>query len=162
MYKRPITYTDFNGKEKTKTFYFNMTRPELMEMKRSPLYEMQEIVERIKGMENPDEELSYAEKDEIQERMGEILRNLVIQSYGVKSEDGERFSKRIGNRQFGAGEDFVETMAYDALYMEMISDVGNLVKFVRAIVPADAQKNLDEQMPAIEQEINNITPIGNA
>lgn len=162
MYKRPITYTDFNGKEKTKTFYFNMTRPELMEMKRSPLYEMQEIVERIKGMENPDEELSYAEKDEIQERMGEILRNLVIQSYGIKSEDGERFSKRIGNRQFGAGEDFVETMAYDALYMEMISDVSNLVKFVRAIVPADAQKNLDEQMPAIEQEINNVTPITNA
>lgn len=159
MYKRPITYTDFNGKEKTKTFYFNMTRPELMEMKRSPLYEMQEIVERIKGMDNPDEELTYAEKDEIQERMGEILRNLVIQSYGVKSEDGERFSKRIGNRQFGAGEDFVETMAYDALYMEMIGDVSNLVKFVRAIVPADAQRSIDENMPAIEQELDNVTPI---
>ncbi len=154
MYKRSITYTDFNGVEKTRSFYFNLTRPELVEMKRSPLYEMQEIVDRVKAMDNPDEQLTYAEKDEIQEKMGEILRNLVIQSYGVKSDDGERFVKRIGIRPYGAGEDFVETMAYDALYMEMISDVGNLVQFVRSIVPPDAQRSIDEQMPEIEATIN--------
>lgn len=143
MYKKAITYTDFNGDNKTKNFYFNLIRPELMEMERSPLYEMQDILNRVKGMENPDEELSYAEQDEIQEKMGAILRNLVIKSYGVKSDDGEHFVKRIGDRRYGAGEDFVESMAYDALYMEMISDVNNLVKFVRAIVPADLQGNID-------------------
>lgn len=157
MYKRPITYTDYEGNTKTKTFYFNLTRPELMEMKRSPLYEMQEIVERIKGMENPDEELSYAEKDEIQERTGAILRNLVILSYGVKSDDGERFSKRIGDRIFGEGERFVETMAYEALYMEMISDLSNLVKFVRAIVPADLAAEVDKNVA--KAEADNVLPI---
>lgn len=158
MYRKSITYTDFNGNEKTKNFYFNMTRPELMEMKRSPLYEMQKMLDRIKGMENPDEELTYAEKDEIQEKMGAILRNLVIQSYGVKSEDGERFSKRVGDRKYGAGEDFVETMAYDALYIEMIQDVSNLAKFVRAIVPADVRTEIDNA-PEFKQLADNVTPI---
>lgn len=154
MYKKVIEYTDFNGNKKSKNFYFNLTRPELMEMKRSPLYEMQEILERVKNMDDPDEELSYAEKDEIQEKMGAILRNLVIQSYGVKSEDGERFIKRINGRPYGAGEDFVESMAYDSLYMEMISDVSNLVTFVRAIVPADVQGDLDAAMAKQENIVS--------
>lgn len=144
MYKKAITYTDFDGNEKTKNFYFNMTRPELLEMKRSPLYEMQKLVDRIEAMDDPDEELSYAEKDEIQGFMGDILRNLVIQSYGVKSDDGTRFVKRVGDRRYGAGEAFTETMAYDALYMEMIGDITNLVTFVRAIIPADLQEKMDE------------------
>ena len=152
MLKKAITYTDFNDNVKTKNYYFNLTKPELMEMKRSPLYEMQEVVERIRGMENPDEKLSYEEKDEIQEQMGAILRNLVIQSYGVKSEDGERFSKRVGNRRYGAGEDFVETMAYEALYMEMISDINNLLNFVRAVIPADVRSNLDN-IPELKDNI---------
>ena len=144
MYRKSITYVDYDGQSKTKNFYFNLTRPELIEMKRSPLYEMQEVMDRIGKMENPDEELSYEEKDEIQETMGEILRNLVIQSYGVKSEDGERFTKRIGSRRFGQGEDFTETMAYDSLYMEMLSDINNLIGFVRAVIPAELRSNLEE------------------
>lgn len=159
MFKKAITFTDYNGETKTKNYYFNLSRPELMEMKRSPLFEMQKIVDRVNKMENPDEELSVAEKDEIQEKMGEILRNLVIQSYGVKSEDGERFMKRVGDRKFGAGEDFVETMAYDALYMEMISNAGNLVKFVRAVVPEDVRTNIDNTPEMKEITSGNVMPI---
>lgn len=143
MYKKVITYTDFNGNEKTKTFYFNLTRPELVEMKRSPLIDMQRIIERVRGMKDPDAELTYEEKDEIQEKMGSILRELVIQAYGVKSEDGETFRKRMNGSKFGAGEEFVESMAYDALYMEMLGDIKNLIAFVRAIVPESVQNNLD-------------------
>lgn len=154
MFKKVISYTNFNGEKKEKVCYFNMNRPELMEMKRSPLYEMQAITDRIKGMEDPDNELSYAEKDEIQEKMGDILRELVVQSYGNLSADGEQFSKRVGTRKYGAGEDFVETMAYDALYMELLSDVRNLVTFVRSIVPAETRATFDEQMPAEIVQLN--------
>ena len=143
MYRKSITYTDYDGQNKTKNYYFNMTRPELIEMKTSPLFEMQNILDRISRMDDPDVELSYAEKDDIQETLGEILRNLVIQSYGVKSDDGERFIKRIGNRRFGYGEDFTETMAYESLYMEMIGDINNFINFVRAIIPDDVRMNLD-------------------
>ena len=165
MYKKTIKYTDFNGKEKEGTFYFNLTRPELMEMKESPLYQMQKIVDKIKTMEDPDTELSYEEKDTMRETLGEILRNLVIQSYGVKSSDGEKFSKRIGNRRYGAGEEFVETMAYDSLYMEMM-DISNLVKFVRAIVPAESRsafeeslKNTPEIVDVLEESNDNVVSI---
>lgn len=143
MYKKVITYTDFNGVEKTKSFYFNLTKPELVEMKRAPLYEMQKIIDKVRGMKDPDSELTYEEKDEIQEKMGNILCDLVIQSYGVKSEDGETFSKRKNGSKYGAGEAFVESMAYESLYMEMISDVSKLIDFVRAIVPESLQTELN-------------------
>ena len=156
MYKKVIKYTDFDGNEKTKVFYFNLTRPELVEMKRSPLIEMQKIVERVRAMKDPDKELSYDEKDEIQEKMGNILRDLVIQSYGVKSEDGETFSKRKNGSRYGAGEAFVESMAYDSLYMEMLSDVTKLIEFVRAIVPESVKTELDAD-PSFNQSIKEIT-----
>lgn len=161
MFKKVIAYKDFDGNEKIKPFYFNLTRPELMEMKRSPLIEMKGIVERIRNMEDPDTELSDQEKDEIQEKMGAILRNLVIQSYGVKSEDGERFSKRVGERRYGAGEDFVESMAYDALYMEMLSDVENLINFVRAIIPEEINGDLNNN-PEFQANLKEIDALQKA
>lgn len=158
MYRKVITYTDFNGNEKTKTFYFNLTRPELIEMKRSPLIVMQKIIERIRGMNDPENELSIEEKDEIQEKMGNILCDLVIQSYGVKSEDGETFSKRLNGSKYGAGEAFVESMAYDALYMELLNDVKKLVEFVRAIVPESIKANLDSN-PELQSQIKELNKI---
>lgn len=143
MYRKVIAYKDFDGNAKSNIFYFNLTRPELVEMKRSPLVEMQKMIERVRGMEDPENELTVEEKDEIQEKMGGILRDLVILSYGVKSADGERFVKRVGDRPNGAGEDFVETMAYDALYMEMLSNFRNLIDFVRAIIPESIRPDLE-------------------
>ena len=32
MLKKTVTYTDYNGVERTEDFYFNLTRSELMEM----------------------------------------------------------------------------------------------------------------------------------
>ena len=32
MLKKTITYTDFNGKQRTETFYFNLTKAEVAEM----------------------------------------------------------------------------------------------------------------------------------
>ena len=158
MLKKVISYTDFNGNTKSKICYFNLNRPELMEMRRSPLEEMQKIITRIRGMEDPDSELSTVEKDEIQEKMGAILRDLVIQSYGIKSDDGESFSKRVGNRRYGAGEDFTETMAYDALYMEMISKPKNLIEFVRMIIPEDARNSLNNN-PEYQMEMRELESI---
>lgn len=159
MYRKVITYTDFNGVEKTKTFYFNLTRPELIEMKRSPIVEMQHIIERVRNMKDPQNELTLEEKDEIQGKMGDILRELVIQSYGVKSEDGETFSKRFNGSKFGAGESFVESMAYDALYMEMISDIKNLINFVRAVIPASVNQEL-ESNPEFKAGLKELNAMG--
>ena len=91
----------------------------------------------------------------------ETYENLVIQSYGVKSEDGERFSKRVGERRYGAGEDFVESMAYDALYMEMLSDVKNLINFVRAIIPEEINGDLNNN-PEFQANLKEIDALQKA
>lgn len=153
MLKKTITYTDYNGKMKTNTFFFNLTATELREIKRGPLYEMEKIIERIESMENPDEELSYDEKDEYQEKIGNILRNIIIQSYGIKSEDGERFIKRIDDHRYGVGEQFVETMAYDALYADLLSDLNNVILFIKGIIPPEYGDNIDKALR--EQNMNN-------
>ena len=32
MFKKPITYTDYDGNERTETFFFNLSKAECMEM----------------------------------------------------------------------------------------------------------------------------------
>lgn len=155
MYKKVINYVNFNGEQKSKECYFNLTRPEMMEMKRSPLFEMQAIIERIRGMKDPDNELTMEEKDMIQEKMGKILRDLVVMSYGEKSADGERFIKRVGTDPFGKGQEFIETNAYDELYMEMLQDIRGLIGFVRAVIPESLSTQLDND-PELQRELKEL------
>mgnify|MGYP007056169318 CR=1 FL=1 len=112
-------------------------------MKRSPLFEAQAMYERVSKMEDPDTELTNEEKDEILGRTGQILRDVVILSYGEKSEDGKRFIKD----DYRLGREFVETKAYEAFYMEMISNPKAFFDFIKAVIPAEAAKNIEE--PAI-------------
>lgn len=160
MYRKVISYTDFDGNTKSKIFYFNLTRPELVEMQRSPLVEMQAIIERIRKMDDPDVELTEQEKDMIQDKMGAILRDLVIRSNGVKSEDGEHFNKRKGDRRFGVGEDFVESMAYDVLYMEMLGNIRNMIDFVRSVIPDSIASDL-EKTPEYQEGMRELESIQN-
>lgn len=160
MFRKVISYKDFDGNEKSNIYYFNLTRPELVEIKRSPLVDMQRIIERLRNMEDPDSELTIEEKDEIQEKMGSIIRELVILSYGEKSADGERFVKRIGDRPHGVGENFVETMAYDFLYMELFSQFKNLIDFVRAIIPESVHDDLEKD-PEFQQGMRELESLQN-
>jgi len=148
MLKKVINYTDYDGNPRSEVCYFNLSKPELMEMKRSPLYEMQQILDKIRKMEDPDKDMTYAEKDELTMKMGAILRNLVTASYGKKSEDGRRFIKREEGHSLG--EEFIETEAYSELYMEMLSDIGNLVGFVREVIPAEYKADFEDNVKSAE------------
>lgn len=46
MYRKNVTYTDFNGNEVTDSLYFNLTEVELMEMQLRN-GDMQEMLERL-------------------------------------------------------------------------------------------------------------------
>ena len=47
MLKKTITYTDYNGMERTEDFYFNLSKAELMEMEMSTTGGMEAYVEKI-------------------------------------------------------------------------------------------------------------------
>lgn len=130
MLKKTITYTDYNGNERTEDFHFNLTKAEIMEMEMSTSGGMAEMIQRIvQAQEAP--------------QIIKIFKDLVLRAYGIKSPDGKRFIK---NEELK--EEFSQTEAYSILFMELATDADAAAKFVNGIMPADLAKQAAiQQMP---------------
>ena len=139
MLKRLITYTDFDGRDQTELFFFNMTNAEMMSLS----------VSREGNLE------AYVRKLFDKEDVGGILdliHDLILTSYGVKSEDGKRFIK---SRQLR--EEFSQSAAYDVLFSELMLDGEKQKAFIDGIVPPDWPeyvKKLGLKAEAIKKEQN--------
>lgn len=119
MLTREITYTDYNGVERTESFRFNLSKAELMEMEMSVTGGFGEMVERI-----------ISAKDT--PSLIEIFKDLICRSYGVKSPDGRRFMK---SKELT--DEFTQTEAYSDLFMELALNSEKAAEFVNGILPAD-------------------------
>lgn len=119
MYKKTMTYTDYNGVERKEDFYFNLTKAEIMEMEMTTTGGMAEMIQRIVDAQDAPAIIK-------------IFKDLVLKAYGEKSADGKRFikSKELSDA-------FAQTEAYSQLFMELATDAEAASKFVNAIVPAD-------------------------
>lgn len=127
MIKKTVTYTDYNGVERTENYYFNLSKAEVMEMEMSTDGGMAESIQKIVDAKDAPAIIR-------------IFKDLVLKAYGVKSDDGRRFmkTKPDGSRY---ADDFKETEAYSQIFMELATDEDAAAKFVNGIVPADlAQK----------------------
>ena len=117
MIKWPITYTDYNGEEHTEDFYFNLNKAEIMEMDLNANGAYAAYLQRI-----------------VDERDGRLLaqefKNLILRSYGKKSDDGRRFVKSPE-----IVDEFVQSEAYSELFMQLATDQAACEKFVRGIMP---------------------------
>lgn len=131
MLKKTITYTDYNGLERTEDFYFNLSRAELVMMETSVAGGMMQRLEKIA-------------KTQDAVAVMEVFRDIIHRAYGEKSDDGKRFVK---SDELATA--FEQTEAYSELIMEMINDPLNVAaKFIRDIMPGDLaaelQKSMDE------------------
>jgi hypothetical protein len=133
MYVKNITYTDFNGVERTEPFYFNLTKAEIAEMQLRHPGGYVEYIERI-----------IAAKE--QTELIDSFRTLILNSYGEKSEDGKYFtkSKELSDR-------FATSEAYSELFMSLMNDVDEASAFVNGIMPKvdmteDQKKELSAKM----------------
>ena len=127
MIKRTMTYTDFNGNERTEDFYFNLTKAEVMEMEMSTKGGLAEMIQRI-----------IAAQD--QPAIIKVFKDLIIKAYGVKSPDGKRFMKK---QEYV--DEFVETTAFSDLFMELATDADKAAEFINGVVPADMAKQIEAQ-----------------
>jgi len=119
MFKRDVTYEDFNGKEVTETFYFNLSKRELIQLEVEYKGGIQETLQRI--IDTEDNKTLVAE-----------FQRIVILAYGVKSDDGRRFIKNDELR-----EEFSQTAAYDSLFMELATNSDSASVFINGIIPKD-------------------------
>ena len=123
MIKKTITYTDYNGVERTENFYFNLSKAEVMEMEMTAEGGMAEFIQKIVDAKDAPSIIR-------------VFKDLVLKAYGVKSDDGRRFIK---SKELS--DEFAQTEAYSQIFMELATNSDEAAKFVNGIVPADlAQK----------------------
>ena len=127
MLKKPITYTDYNGVERTEDFYFNLSKAELMEMELGVTGGMTEMLNKI-----------IAAKDA--PSLMKTFKEMIMKAYGVKSDDGKRIIK---SEELSIA--FTQTEAYSVLFMELITDDKAAADFVNGIIPNEIQAEVAAQ-----------------
>ena len=60
----------------------------------------------------------------------EVFKNIIMKAYGVKSLDGKRFEKSDE-----ISRAFVQTEAYNVLFMELLRDAQSAADFMNGIGP---------------------------
>lgn len=121
MLKKTVTYTDYNGVERTEDFYFNLTKAEITEMELSTAGGFAEMLQKVVAAQDAPSIIK-------------VFKDLVLKAYGEKSPDGKRFVK---SEEISTA--FSQTEAYSQIFMELATDSKAAAAFVNGIVPADMQ-----------------------
>ena len=117
MLKKTITYTNYNDKEITEDFYFNLSKAEVLEMEMSTAGGLAEQINKIVA----------AQEAPI---IIKTFKDLILKAYGEKSPDGKRFIKNDEVR-----EAFSQTEAYSILFMELATDADAAALCVNSVIP---------------------------
>lgn len=130
MLKKTMTYTDFDGVERTETFYFNLTKAEILNLEMREVGGLQTLIKKI-----------IEEKDNA--RLIKLFQDLIILSYGEKSPDGKLFRKSPE-----ITEKFTASQAYSDLFMELAANDAAAAAFVNGIVPKEVAEAMAKEQVA--------------
>lgn len=126
MLKRTIEYENYDGVTVKEDFYFNLSRSEITMM------EMEE-----------DGGLSAKLKAIVDKKDGKLImktfRDILLRSYGEKTPDGRRFMKSEE-----ISKAFSETPAYDAIFVELVTNPEKALDFINQVMPNEAIQKLNE------------------
>lgn len=119
MIKKTVTYVDYNGVERTEDFHFNLTSAEVMEQELTTPGGFSALLQKI------------IDANDIPSIV-EVVKKILLMSYGVKSDDGRRFVKSAE-----LSEAFKQTEAYAMIFMEIATNAEKGVEFIQGIFPKD-------------------------
>jgi arsenate reductase-like glutaredoxin family protein len=127
MFKKTLSYTNYNGVPVTETLYFNYTKPELLRLHQK--YDTQDLSEKFQEIANT--------RDPNQ--MLPLIEDIIIGSYGEKSSDGKAFMKssEIASK-------FENSIAYAELFETLLTNENELIAFVNGLTAGlDTKKDND-------------------
>ena len=136
MIAKTVTYTDYEGNERTETLYFHLSQTELALMQSSEAGGFDKVLRKM--IETQDES-----------KLIPMFRDIILKSYGEKSNDGRRFVKSEE-----LSEEFSQTAAFDQLFMELATNTDEMVKFVNGLLPKDLAARV-----AKNPEVANLMPL---
>ena len=133
MIKKTVTYTDYDGVERTETFYFHLSEAELLEMEFSASGGFTKMIEKL------------IETKDAPRIMG-IFKDILLKSYGEKSADGRRFIKSEE-----LSTEFSQTPAYTKLFVELATDADAATEFVNGLVEGNNARPAEPPVVAVVQ-----------
>ena len=134
MFKKAITYVDFNGSERTEDFYFHLSLPEVTRLEASF------------GGKSLDTYAHQLSADQDMEQMVKFLENIVLMSYGRKTDDGKSFLKTPKIR-----EEFEYSQAYAELFEELLTDPKAAERFAEGIA-TQTKKMKAQKLEVVDSE----------
>lgn len=143
MYKKTLTYTDYNDETRTEDFYFNLNKAEIMELEMSTPGGYEALLDRI-----------IKTRDQVE--LIKLFKDLILRTYGEKSPDGRRFMKTPEITQA-----FMETEAYSEMFMLLATDDKEAAAFVNGVMPASLRESIDQaELDKMKQQIQDGTYTG--
>jgi hypothetical protein len=127
MFKKTITFEDFEGNQQSQDFYFHISKSEFMELATNG-DDMKKRIERM-----------IATSD-ITAILNE-LRAFIKMSVGIRSEDGVRFLKTPEAQSY-----LLDSPAYDELLMELATNADASAAFINQLVSEKMQKEMRDQL----------------
>ena len=129
MFKLPITYIDFSGKQRTKDFFFNLTKSDIMEIHLSLPNGLDGFIESL----NDDPEV---------EDVIEVFKRIILKSYGKRTNTNAFIKSKEISQEFAA------TDAYSELFLKFLDNEDDFVmKFLESAItapPGELKKIFEE------------------
>lgn len=130
MYKKTIKFTDYNGTEREEDFFFNLNESETIKWEYSYPGGFSAMMVRI------------TQAQDIKEII-DVFEELIRQSYGEKSPDGREFVKSPK-----LVERFMQTEAYNKMFMELCSDSKAAADFFNNVLPESIRSEAAKEAAA--------------
>lgn len=135
MVKETIKYIGFDDQAREEDFYFNLNKTELMEAELSVPGGLSAAFEKAMKAKNV-------------AAIVFMFRDLLWRAYGEKTPDGRGFHKSPQLTQ-----SFVETPAYDKLFMELVTSEDKARIFLDNLMPKDLLAEAQKNAPASLQSL---------
>ena len=129
MFQTTVSYTDFDGHERTETLYFNITEQQMRDLYQTdPDFSEKTLSNIVEGSDTAE--------------MLRIMKKLILASYGEKSADGKVHKKNKEIR-----ENFECSAAFEQLMDDIMykADEKYLKSFFTQIFPTKFADTINEQ-----------------
>ena len=144
MVKKTVTFTDFEGKEITKDFYFNLSKMEVRVLDRKIPGGLMNMITQIQQEKDVDRFLDF-------------LDLVILESYGERGDD-DRFVKE-DSRGRRLSSYFKISEAWDVLFTNLLQNDKELEDFLSGIIPKDVAEQARKDMETARQgTLTAVTP----
>lgn len=147
MFSMTKTYVDYNGIEKTETFWFNLNQRELSKLALGPSGGLDSVISEIVSTNDNG-------------RAMELMEEIVLSAYGKKMPDG-RFAKHDDDGHRYA-DHFKQTAVFDDLFMELFLDADKLIAFINGVVPDTLKESVEKASAEARERISKLSIAPNA